>query len=775
MSMNLDCLKLLNFIETSTFFKTNHIRHKKILIAFSGGQDSLCLLTVFFILCQKWEFQLGVVYCNHCWKDSNETSLAVFKILEKFDIPFYFVESPNSKPMKPEQKARIWRYSSFHTILKWEKYDFVLTGHTLSDCAETVLFNLFRGTGLKGICSLKEYQTFEMSKDNPFFFKKTKFESLSNVSSTFLKKKVNETLFLNSSFLSFISKTPFFWFSTNLREVRLKKDFNSFSSLVSSYLETHVKDLYFSSAIFILYRRCKRKKNLFSHTSYEAFYFKSKLKIDGRRSRSLLASVPTRWTYSNSVSCFSFSQLMKFFAIAKKFSMQTSSFSSFGKNRRFQSCRGTCFFALAKTFFRTGKRRGLCRYFIGSALQNSNLLLFTLLTLPYKARPSTFFLSPLPFAFGKRQKISLEHSIFTKGKKLRGLASTVQDRNGKMKIKTPGKPFVLWVLPCKVKNENSSQKRKSFNFAATVQGNFFFAIAKKIFMEPQLFPVGKKPGWNLRFLQKNWLFPCRLRYKVSKFFTNKKLQVRNLNLRYKLPTKLKKAKVKKTFFLSKIQTHFLKQKLIFSDVAKQKALNGGPCFIKQSQESEKNETNLFDVYIKNVKNYQKVDKFSSFITIFKPRFKSSQPYFLNAKIERLIKKKTVKEPNFFNKKKRLINQKQNEKIIGKVNSITELKTNQIELKQTNEEFLVFRPFLKINRHTLFLFSKQLTLPVHYDKSNKDLNISRNFIRKVILPLLKKINPRVEENLYKFSRIIEFYYEFIGDLKCPPNRFEIFNP
>jgi tRNA(Ile)-lysidine synthase TilS/MesJ len=138
------------------------------------------------------------------------------------------------------------------------------------------------------------------------------------------------------------------------------------------------------------------------------------------------------------------------------------------------------------------------------------------------------------------------------------------------------------------------------------------------------------------------------------------------------------------------------------------------------------------------------------------------------------------------KSKTLGRKQQTDQISDTISSISDIKTNlspldqgcfgyQSDLKQKNEEFFIFRPFLKITRHTLFLFSKQLKLPVHYDKSNKDLNISRNYIRKVILPLLKKMNPRVEEKLYKFSRIIEFYYEFVGDLKCPPTRFDTFNP
>ena len=191
MVQKLDCLKLINFIENTDYFINKKIVSKKILIAFSGGQDSTCLLIIFYILSKKWGFKLGVVYCNHCWTDWKKTTLPVLKSLQKLDLPFYFVEAPFSKPLKPEQKARNWRYSAFDTILKWGNYDFLLTGHTLSDCVETTLFNLCRGSGLKGVCSLTESQRFSIPRnEDQFDFKKTYFHLPQSV-----KRKVNPTVF----------------------------------------------------------------------------------------------------------------------------------------------------------------------------------------------------------------------------------------------------------------------------------------------------------------------------------------------------------------------------------------------------------------------------------------------------------------------------------------------------------------------------------------------------------------------------------------------------
>ncbi len=52
--------------------------------------------------------------------------------------------------MESEAAARAWRYETFATLARTNGYTHVVTGHTASDRAETVLYNLIRGTGLDG-------------------------------------------------------------------------------------------------------------------------------------------------------------------------------------------------------------------------------------------------------------------------------------------------------------------------------------------------------------------------------------------------------------------------------------------------------------------------------------------------------------------------------------------------------------------------------------------------------------------------------------------------
>ncbi len=65
-----------------------------------------------------------------------------------------------------EQSARTLRYECFYDAINLGKCDVVATAHHLLDNAESILFNLFRGTGLKGLCGIK--QNFENKVIRPF-------------------------------------------------------------------------------------------------------------------------------------------------------------------------------------------------------------------------------------------------------------------------------------------------------------------------------------------------------------------------------------------------------------------------------------------------------------------------------------------------------------------------------------------------------------------------------------------------------------------------------
>ncbi|MCU0527375.1 MAG: tRNA lysidine(34) synthetase TilS [Elainella sp. Prado103] len=124
-----------------------------ILIAVSGGQDSLCLLKLLQDLRSHWGWQLGVAHCNHRWRaDSAANAAYVRTIAEQQELPYY--EAITTIDLNSEATARSWRYQQLTELAIAHGYGFVATGHTASDRAETLLYNLVRGSGLDGLQSL---------------------------------------------------------------------------------------------------------------------------------------------------------------------------------------------------------------------------------------------------------------------------------------------------------------------------------------------------------------------------------------------------------------------------------------------------------------------------------------------------------------------------------------------------------------------------------------------------------------------------------------------
>jgi tRNA(Ile)-lysidine synthase len=128
-------------------------KKSRLLVAVSGGQDSLALAKLLVDLQPKWEWDLAVVHFDHCWRDdSQENAQHVQKLMESWQIPFYLETA--TKTINSEAAAREWRYEILSAIAFSHKYTHIVTGHTQSDRAETLLYNLIRGSGTDGLQSL---------------------------------------------------------------------------------------------------------------------------------------------------------------------------------------------------------------------------------------------------------------------------------------------------------------------------------------------------------------------------------------------------------------------------------------------------------------------------------------------------------------------------------------------------------------------------------------------------------------------------------------------
>jgi len=124
-----------------------------VLCGFSGGADSVCLLQVLYELRALLKIELKAVHVNHGIRgeeaDRDEAfcrdfskKLGIELVVKHVDVPAYVKETGLSE----EEAARVLRYKAFSEI----PHDIIAVAHHADDQAETVLFNMLRGSALKG-------------------------------------------------------------------------------------------------------------------------------------------------------------------------------------------------------------------------------------------------------------------------------------------------------------------------------------------------------------------------------------------------------------------------------------------------------------------------------------------------------------------------------------------------------------------------------------------------------------------------------------------------
>mgnify|MGYP001308787108 CR=1 FL=1 len=139
-----------------------------LLLAVSGGQDSMALLKLITDLRRLYKWQIEIWHGDHQWHSESEKIKEELKLwCMKKQISFHS-NKVHKEEVPNEEKARDWRYKNL--ILKAQtlssnNIDFpckrILTGHTATDRAETIIMNLARGSDLIGLSTLKEQRILE--------------------------------------------------------------------------------------------------------------------------------------------------------------------------------------------------------------------------------------------------------------------------------------------------------------------------------------------------------------------------------------------------------------------------------------------------------------------------------------------------------------------------------------------------------------------------------------------------------------------------------------
>uniref|UniRef100_UPI000471D691 tRNA lysidine(34) synthetase TilS n=1 Tax=Candidatus Synechococcus spongiarum TaxID=431041 RepID=UPI000471D691 len=125
-----------------------------LLVAVSGGQDSLCLLRLLQDLQRLHHWSLQVFHGDHRWRpDSGANAAHVQSLCAAWGLPCHLEVAPGRLP--GEAAARQWRYGRAIALCRHLGCSQLVTGHTATDRAETLLFHLCRGSGSRGLGSLR--------------------------------------------------------------------------------------------------------------------------------------------------------------------------------------------------------------------------------------------------------------------------------------------------------------------------------------------------------------------------------------------------------------------------------------------------------------------------------------------------------------------------------------------------------------------------------------------------------------------------------------------
>ncbi|MBR6737215.1 MAG: tRNA lysidine(34) synthetase TilS [Clostridia bacterium] len=133
-----------------------------VAVALSGGLDSVCLLHMLNANAKTHGYTVKAVHVNHSIRGIYSDNDQAFceEYCKKLGTPFktFTVDAPKyseENHLSLEQGARALRYSHFFSLLEQGWCTKIATAHHIEDNFETVLLNLFRGTGLKGLSGIK--------------------------------------------------------------------------------------------------------------------------------------------------------------------------------------------------------------------------------------------------------------------------------------------------------------------------------------------------------------------------------------------------------------------------------------------------------------------------------------------------------------------------------------------------------------------------------------------------------------------------------------------
>ncbi len=150
--------RFIDFVAKNHLFRS----HEHVLVAVSGGADSVVLLDLLRRSVREFDLKLEVVHLNHGirGKESDEDETFVRNLALELELSFHVkkVNAPEfarNKGYSLEEAARVLRFRFFEEILKETNAHKIALAHHADDQVETIILNFLRGSGPVGLSGMK--------------------------------------------------------------------------------------------------------------------------------------------------------------------------------------------------------------------------------------------------------------------------------------------------------------------------------------------------------------------------------------------------------------------------------------------------------------------------------------------------------------------------------------------------------------------------------------------------------------------------------------------
>ena len=149
--------------EVQRFIDTHELLHRgaKVMVAVSGGADSMALLSVLHQLQPTYRLTLTVAHVNHQLRGEEAVRDAVFvaRYADRLGLPFHKVDVDvnalkRRTGLSPQHAARQLRHDALQSLCRSLAATHIALGHTADDQAETLLMRLLRGGGPAGLAGI---------------------------------------------------------------------------------------------------------------------------------------------------------------------------------------------------------------------------------------------------------------------------------------------------------------------------------------------------------------------------------------------------------------------------------------------------------------------------------------------------------------------------------------------------------------------------------------------------------------------------------------------